>query len=329
LIDYLLEKFMSYTMTAADLFAGLGGNTEGAAQAGVHVVVAANHLPHVVETHARNHPETSHYTQDLQQANFGTWPDFDLLLASPCCQGFSNARGKDKPQHDVSRSTAWAVISAAEAKKPKFLMVENVLGFRRWTLFPQWKSCLENLGYVLHENVLDAADFGVPQERERLFVTGVHRSVSDCPAVVARPGLNRVPASAIIDWEFDRRSLVNKPGRAEATLQRIANGRQQFGSRFLAPFYGSGSGTTGRSLDRPVGTITRKDRWMLVDSDRCRMLQLHENRRAMGFRDDYLLPDDPKTALAMLGNATCPPVVRQVVQTFQNYAGATTERSAA
>ncbi|MNC67512.1 hypothetical protein D3C75_1180170 [compost metagenome] len=66
-----------------------------------------------VEWHSANHPNAIHVCQDLQQANWEAVPRHDLLLASPCCQGHSKARGKGagNPQHDASRSTAWAPAS--------------------------------------------------------------------------------------------------------------------------------------------------------------------------------------------------------------------------
>jgi len=109
---------MATQLTAVDLFAGLGGNSEGATQAGVRVVRAANHWPEAVRVHTLNHPEAEHDCQDLQQANFHDWPDFDIMLASPACQGHTSARGKERAHHDATRSTAWAVIACAEAKRP-------------------------------------------------------------------------------------------------------------------------------------------------------------------------------------------------------------------
>ena len=95
-------------ITAIDLFAGLGGWSTGASLAGVDVLWAANHWPDAVEWHSANHPNTIHACQDLHQADWSQVPAHDLLLASPCCQGHSKARGKanGNPQHDASRSTA-------------------------------------------------------------------------------------------------------------------------------------------------------------------------------------------------------------------------------
>jgi DNA (cytosine-5)-methyltransferase 1 len=304
-------------LTAVDLFAGLGGNSEGARQAGVHVLCAANHLPLAVEYHKENHPETDHLCQDLHQADFWKWPDFDICMASPCCQGHSDARGKDTQEHDASRSTAWAVVSCVEAKKPSFLLVENVPGFTRWKLYPMWKACLEALGYTLHVNVLNAADFGVPQERERMFLTGVHGRVSNKPVVITPPGKAHVPVDNIIRWNGGKWSKVNKPGRAPATLKRVANGRRQFGDRFVAPYYGSGSGETGRSIARPVGTVTTRDRWSVVDGDRLRMFMVDEYRDAMSFPSTTKLPRTRADAIFLLGNAVCPPLAKAGCEAFQ------------
>ena len=76
----------------------------------------------------------------------------------------------------------------------------------------------------------------------------------------------------------------------------------------------------GRSLDRPIGTITTRDRWAIVDGDRMRMLSAHECRAAMGFPADYILPDQHRLAVHMLGNAVCPPVARDVINAIRETA---------
>ena len=69
---------MPSNLTAVDLFAGLGGTSLGARRAGLRVIVAANHWRPAVEAHRANHPGVFHFLQDLQQANFHEWPDFDV-----------------------------------------------------------------------------------------------------------------------------------------------------------------------------------------------------------------------------------------------------------
>lgn len=295
--------------TAADLFAGMGGFTEGATQAGIKVLVAANHWPAAVECHAANHPDTEHVCQDLRQANFYDWPGFDLLLASPSCTGHSNARGKNKPKHQGDRSTAWAVIDCAEAKQPAIVVVENVKEWAtRWVLFPAWRLAMQALGYSVAPHVINSADYGVPQSRPRL-VAICTRSLRPFQ-LRDRRGSHHVAAASFIDWNAgewcDTGSLVS-PG----AIARVASGRRLYGERFIHSYYGSER--HARSIDLPVRTLTTKDRHAIVDGRRQRMLNEQECRAAMGFRADYQLPAESTLAKHMLGNAVCPPMIAGVL----------------
>jgi DNA (cytosine-5)-methyltransferase 1 len=304
-------------MKAIDLFAGLGGFSEGAEQAGCRVVWAANHWRQAVDVHADNHPDTEHACQDLHQADWRQVPAFDLLLASPACQGHTRARGKERAHHDATRSTAWAVVSALEFHRPALGVIENVQEFTRWALFPAWCSALQALGYAVSPHLVDAADHGVPQHRERVFIALTR---SQHPIALSLPQRAHVPAERILDFNTGTWSAVDKPGRSRATLARIAAGRSQHGGRFLAPYYGSGSGLTGRPLSRPIGTITTRARWSVIDGDRMRMLTVAESRRAMGFRESYRVPAGTVDALHMLGNAVCPPVARDFIDALRRAA---------
>lgn len=304
-------------MKAIDLFAGAGGFSTGAAMAGAQVIWAANHWPLAVQYHAVNHPDAAHLCQDLHQADWSLVPSTDILLAAPCCQGHSKARGKAKgnPQHDASRSTAWAVVSAAECLRPQSIVVENVPEFLEWELFPAWELAMQKLGYTLAPHIVDAADHGVPQHRVRMFIVATR---SRSPLVLDLPKREHIPASAFLDFDSGSWSPIHKPRRSCATLARVSAGRAAHGDRFLAPYYGSGSGTTGRSLHRPIGTVTTKARWALIDGDRMRMLTVPENCAAMGFPRDYRLPAPAHQAIHMLGNAVCPPVARDVIAALMN-----------
>lgn len=297
-------------MRAADLFSGAGGFSTGATMAGAEVVWAANHWPLAVQWHAANHPHTQHACQDLQQADFSQAPAHDLLLASPACQGHSPARGKERPHHDAQRATAWAVVTCLEVHRPPVALIENVPAFERWQLFPAWSSAMEALGYSLSPHLVDAADHGVPQHRERLFIVATR---SKNPIRLNVGQAQHVPAINVVDFEAGRWSPIAKPGRSSRTLARIAAGRKAHGDRFVAPYYGSGSGETGRSLARPLGTVTTRDRWALIDGDRMRMLSANECRAAMGFPVGYQLPTTHKDAIHLLGNAVCPPVARDLI----------------
>lgn len=302
--------------TAVDLFAGMGGFTEGAKEAGLEVVWAANHWPEAVETHAQNNPETLHACQDLQQANWLDVPEHDFLLASPSCQGHSPARGKDRPHHDAARATAWAVVSCAEVHRPEVVVCENVPAWARWVLWPAWCQAMNALDYALALQVVDAADYGVPQNRRRLIVIGTR---SKHPLELRQRHSAHKPIRPCIDWNGGEWRKIDGT-LAKATRNRIANGRQQHGDQFVTPYYGNGSGLTGRSVDRPIGTITTRDRWAVVNGDRMRILSVDECRAAMGFRRDIKLPANKKLAKHMLGNAVPPPLAAGVLDEIRRAA---------
>lgn len=293
-------------MRAVDLFAGAGGWTTGARAAGVRVVMAINHWPRAVETHAANHPETEHVCQDLALFDHSRLPDHDLFIASPSCVGHTSARGKERRHHDAARATAWCVVDALEAKRPAQFVVENVLEFRdKWQLYPVWRMALSTLGYSVREHVVDASEWGVPQERVRLIITGR----LGAEAVQLRtPGIQGASAHSIIDW--GRGEWGPTENRAARTEGCIVDGRARFGSRFLVPYFGNTK--TARSIDRPIGTLTTKDRYAIVDGDRMRMTSVMEAKRGMSFPESYVLTGTATEQKVMLGNAVPPELARHV-----------------
>ena len=305
-------------MMAIDLFAGSGGFTEGAESVpGVKVIWAANHWRLAVDVHSRNHPETEHACQDMHQTDWTQVPSMDLVLASPCCQGHSAAASRGgtgkrgtAPHHDALRSTAWAVVSCVEVHRPPFVLVENVTDFMNWTLYDVWKAAMTKLGYALHENVVDAADLGVPQERKRLFITAVR---AKSPLVLKLPKRPRVGFSACLDPDAGNWELVAK--KPPAVRERVAKGRVNFPRGMFITQHVTGH--PGRSLDRPIGTITTKHHWAVCRpsrrGDEMRMLNVDEHRCAMGFPKGYWLPRTTCDSVKLLGNAVCPPVAKAIV----------------
>ncbi len=304
-------------MDCIDLFAGAGGFSTGAQMAGCNVVWAANHWAEAVEWHGYNHPKALHVCQDLHQANWAKVPAHDLMLASPCCQGHSKARGKstNNPQHDESRSTAWAVVSAAEFHNPQGIIVENVPEFMQWNLYPAWCAAMQALGYSISPHIVDAANHGVPQNRIRLFLV---LAKSKAPLALDLPKRDWVSARSFIDVNAGKWQPINKPGRALATLERVKHGRREFGDEFVFSYYGNTK--ISRSIDRPIGTITTKDRWAVVSGNKMRMLNRFESRDAMSFPSNYQLPDNHRLAVHLLGNAVCPKAAADIITAFKEAA---------
>lgn len=308
------------TMRAIDLFAGAGGFTEGARRAGVDVVWAANHWPAAVDLHSLRHPNTTHSCQDLRQADFRDVPDHDLLLASPACQGHSPAGAGARKRwglrfnpHDDCRSTAFAVISAAEAKMPEWLLVENVPQMRHWKLYGHWRAMLETLGYELEEFLLDAADFGTPQNRHRLFIAGrlgaAPRLADALPQPSRKPRDTWRALSEIVDLDDEGSGWKPVASKSAQVRERVDRSRARHGEVFLTQHVRD---HMGRSIDKPLPTITTADQMALVRGDEMRPLTVRENLLGQGFPANYLdgLTLSRKDAIKLIGNAVAVDVAR-------------------
>ncbi|WP_328981750.1 DNA cytosine methyltransferase [Streptomyces mirabilis] len=193
------------TLLAADFFAGGGGSSSGMTKVpGVDLRLAANHWSLAVETHQLHFPNAMHECADLSQVDFRRYPRVDILWASPECTNHSIAQGRKKAQEDQipdfegnvlpleagarSRATAWDVPRYLEEmiRRGKPVLggvVENVVDFAKWVLYPAWKKTLESLGYVLHVAFLNSAhahsrkSLWAPQSRDRMYVGFIHESV--------------------------------------------------------------------------------------------------------------------------------------------------------
>ncbi len=121
---------------------------------------------------------------DISKIDWNEVPDFDLFSYSSPCQDFSNAglqRGGEEGSGTRS-SLLWECRKAILIKRPKYLLLENVKALvskKFLPLFGKWVSFLETYGYYCTHQVLNAKDYGVPQNRERVFLWSVRRDVLD------------------------------------------------------------------------------------------------------------------------------------------------------
>jgi DNA (cytosine-5)-methyltransferase 1 len=208
-------------------------------------------------------------------------------------------------------------VDCAESRRQDAWVIENVPEFMSWTLYPAWAQAMKALGYQLAPHIVDCADLGVPQHRVRLFMIATR---SKAPLHLQLPRIEHVPARSFINFDAGKWSPIEKPGRAESTLTRVKNGREKFGEQFLMPYYGSGSGLTGRSLDRPIGTITTRDRWAVVNGDKMRMITADEVLAAQTFPGSTLRPDSHRLTVHMAGNAVPPLAGKRIIQALKEAA---------
>ncbi|MFO1047062.1 MAG: DNA cytosine methyltransferase [Geminicoccaceae bacterium] len=216
--------------------------------------------------------------------------------------------------------------------RPRWTVIENVIQMRSWSRYGELLDLLEEVYGQdgVSVQVLDAADFGVPQTRRRLFIF--------CDREAPPPRLDRQ------SWNMPQtvQSILDPPGtwpsgplrstrRATGTLERAHRGIAALGEGrpFLVVYYGSDGAGGWQPLDRPLRTMTTLDRFGLVEWDAgeptLRMLQVPELRRAMGFDDGFRLSHGTRREqIKLLGNGVCPPVMRAIVSALT---GAESDRS--
>jgi DNA (cytosine-5)-methyltransferase 1 len=195
----------------------------------------------------------------------------------------------------------------------------------RWHAYEEWLRRLEALDYNVLETVLDANDFGVPQNRRRLFILCDRQNEPEWPSksrgrkATARSILTKKNEHGEV-WRF---SLLNAPGRAQPTKTRAKRAIKALGhyADFLLVYYGTDAAGGWQRLNRPLRTITTLDRFALVQRNgvghEMRMLQPPELAVAMGFPSDYKWPKTSRrNRIKLLGNAVSPPVMRAIVSSL-------------
>lgn len=288
-----------------DNFAGGGGASTGIeAAVGRSPDYAINHCQHALYMHAQNHPDTEHLVEDIWKVVPEDLVDgrgVTLAWFSPDCKHFSRAKGS-KPVSGRVRGLAWTVVKWAKKVRPDRIFLENVPEFLDWgpirdsqpiksrkgEIFRRWVRNLRDLGYEVEWRTLNAADYGTPTNRKRLFVIARCDGVPIAwPEPTHGPGLKpHRTAAEIIDWSIPGRSIFGrKKPLVEKTMDRIANGLRRFvleagDDAFIirtghhSPKTGKGTndkalivpwiaqyfgGVTGKPVAVPLPTVTAKD----------------------------------------------------------------------
>lgn len=224
-------RLRSYTFV--DDFCGAGGSAQGLREAGLELVQAANHNPKAIETHATNFPGADHLVADLITINMRIRPSADVYWASPECTWHSPAGGRKRKRAmldmfdeyvpdaagERSRLTMMQVVAFAEAKRPKIVLVENVVEVADWELFESWMHSMTALGYehqilsVSAAHIWSPENAPAPQWRDRVYFV-FYRAGINFPDVSPRP-LAYCPACednvyAVQSWKRPDRRKIGK-----------------------------------------------------------------------------------------------------------------------
>lgn len=276
-----------------DLFCGAGGVTTGVSQVpGVQVVACVNHDATAIESHAANHPNALHYTEDIRTLDISPiatrvatlrlrYPNAKVVLWASCeCTNFSRAKG-GKPRDPDSRSLAEHLYRYIETLKPDYIQIENVTEFLEWgpmleqsgklvpdktrkgQSFQSWFSHVEDMGYSGGWRIFNAADFGAYTSRKRLFIQfGRYGHPMTWP-VPTHNRQNWKPCKEVLDLDnFGQSIFTRKKNLCDATLRRLTEGIKKFSLPQFVFRYMSGPSHV-HPLDAPCVTVcTQKNLYL-------------------------------------------------------------------
>jgi DNA (cytosine-5)-methyltransferase 1 len=321
---------------ALDLFSGCGGLTQGLKKAGFRVLGAVEIEERSVETYKVNHPEVHIWMKDIRDLSTRSVSrklgirkgELDLLAGCPPCEGFSTMRtlNGNRSNRDKRNDLLFEFLRFVEALRPKAVMMENVPGLAKDRRFKRFCGRLGELGYIGQYDVLDAAEYGVPQRRKRLiYLAGFKKAVT-----FAKPGKKaKTVRQAISNLRPAGRSgdsLHDMPERRSPEVRRIMSHiPRDGGSRAsLSPAqqlscHKSCNGfkdVYGRmAWDKVAPTITtgcfNPSKGRFLHPARNRAITIREAALLQGFPRRYKFSvKHGKIALAvMIGNALPPPFI--------------------
>ena len=163
-------------MNIIDLFSGPGGLSLGLRRAGLNVLANVELNRDAMETYAAHDSGVAHFNEDVRGISFAQFRGkVDVVVGGPPCQPFSIG-GLRKGKAD-ERDMIPEFVRCLEEVQPEAFLMENVPGLtigNRKNYFSSLLNALSKLGYHISWKVLNAADFGIPQIRRRLFIVGMH-----------------------------------------------------------------------------------------------------------------------------------------------------------
>lgn len=224
-----------YNFTAIDLFSGVGGLTLGLKNAGFKVVSAVEVEKNAIATYRSNHPEVKLIDRDIRQVSgedlfkAARVKKIDIIAGCPPCQGFSKLTDKNH-KFDPRNTLVLEMARIIEEIKPRMVMLENVPGLNRKgkgsPLLHEFEKRLEKMGYLITKDVLQLADYGVPQSRRRLVLLAGRGFRVKLPSRTHVRSPEKT--SSLSSWEPVKKVLMNIEEPVSISFARTNGGPEKF-----------------------------------------------------------------------------------------------------
>lgn len=303
---------------AVDLFSGIGGIRQGFENVfkdNFEIVFSSEIDKNAQKTYKLNYDEMPH--GDITKIAEEDIPSHDIILAGFPCQAFSIA-GYRKGFEDTRGTLFFDVARIAKFHKPQLIFLENVKGFvghDNGNTFKTVKNTLEELGYKVYTKVLNTKDFGIPQNRERIYIVAFLNNSVDFTFPEAQE--SDITIKDLLDEDVSEQFYYNdKPlyNRIKDEIKRddtIYQWRRQYvreNKNNLCPTLTANMGTGGHNV--PI----------IKDNKGIRKLTPYECIRFQGFSDKFKFPKDLALShqYKQAGNSVTVKVIEEIANEIKN-----------
>ena len=323
---------------AIDLYAGAGGLSLGLKMAGWDVQVALEIDSDAINTHRANMPEVRHLCDDIRDVDFAEFSGIGLIAGGPPCQPFS-VSGKQLGMNDL-RDMVPQFVRAVKESRPTAFMMENVHGLTTAKFRPYLEDKVDELaalGYEVHWKVLNAADYGVPQNRLRLFIIGVPMGVrfafptpthgphspNKMPYTSVRMALQDAPADTPNNAKvvYAKNPILRKSPHAGMLLNGKGRPLNLDGPSHTIPASAGGNRTHIVDLN---GELRAYHEYLMAgggprvgEVPGCRRLTVRESARVQTFPDWFQFTGQRSRQYSQVGNAVPPLLAKAVGKTLR------------
>lgn len=311
-------------LTFIDLFAGIGGFHTALSAFGATCVFASEWDKHASQTYQANYNITPH--GDITQIAEQDIPPHDILCAGFPCQAFSIS-GKQQGFEDTRGTLFFDIARIVKYHKPQLLFLENVKNFikhdKQKTLNTVLKT-LEHLGYRVFYQVLNASDFGLPQNRERVYLVCFRRDILQGDFHFPKPNHTPVALQDFLEAEPTHAKIVK---RDDIYLTKTFEPSQNLFGEIILPNRPIqigivNKGGQGERIYHPLGHaitlsaygggVGSKTGLYQVDNV-IRKLSPRECARIQGFGDDFNIVSTPAQAYQQFGNSVAVNVLKAIL----------------
>lgn len=305
---------MSKTYTVASMFAGIGGIDLAFEQAGFKVIWANEIDKHACRTYRLNFGDEYLVEGDIQNVNTDDIPDFDILISGFPCQAFSSV-GLEKGFEDPRGNLFFETARVIAVRKPKVVFFENVANLIKHddgrtflTIF----NTLAELGYCVKYKVMNASDYGIPQQRNRIYIAAfLDESVCERFNFPEERPLT-IDAFSCFDKERQPDSYYMDGHRMWNDMIAFMTDHHRI-YRFTD--WGLSKGRDGicPTLLAAMGSPYERIPFFWDDFS-IRKITQREAARLQGFPDSFQFPmqKTPKQVYKQIGNSVCVPVVKEI-----------------